>query len=52
MCAPNDVFCQQEVSWFTTCLNYMSLRFEFRVVMSVTISAYNDVRFVFTSSCL
>ena len=30
----------------------MSLRSEFRVVVSVTISAENDVRFVSTSSCL
>jgi hypothetical protein len=30
----------------------MSLRSEFSVVMSVAISAYNGVRFVFTSSCL
>jgi hypothetical protein len=31
---------------------YVYLRSEFRVVMYVTISALNDVRFVFTSSCL
>ena len=30
---------------------YVSLRSDFRVVMSVTISK-NDVRFVFTSSCV
>jgi hypothetical protein len=31
---------------------YISLRSEFRVVMSVTISHKNDIRFVFTSRCL
>ena len=31
---------------------YVYLRSEFRVVMSVSISAYKDVRFVFPSSCL
>ena len=31
---------------------HMTLRSEFRVVMSTTISAWNDVRIVFTSSCL
>jgi len=30
----------------------MSLRSEFRVVMSVTFSAKNDVRFVLPFSCL
>jgi len=34
------------------CLYFVSLRSEFRVVMSVTISANNVVRFVFTTSCL
>ena len=31
---------------------YVSLCSEFRVVMSVSISTYKDVRFVFPSSCL
>ena len=31
---------------------YVYLRSEFRVVMSVSISAYKDVRFVVPSSCL
>jgi hypothetical protein len=31
---------------------YVSLHSEFLGVMSITISAYNDVRFVFISSCL
>ena len=31
---------------------YVYLRSEFRVVMSVSISTYKDVRFVFPSSCL
>ena len=31
---------------------HMSLRSEFRVAMSATISPSNDVRYVFTSNCL
>ena len=36
---------------FLCCAIYVSLRSEFRVVMSLRISHKNAVRFVFTSSC-